>query len=564
MRTDFSAVLTPRPLHPAEGTLTVGPWQVDLDAAPASVIHDAGLTAVVKGQFYDLDGPGLLRLYRQHGPDCFRHLDGAFSALLLDKEAGTALAVTDRAGTHKLYAAHDQGGMALSTLPDHPDFARRPYTLGGVASVMISGSPMNGLTLYQGVSSLEAASLHHLRPGGTVRQAYWTPEPPDWPDTRPEAELREEFAALLVRAVRRRAGGLDGPAHLSLSGGHDSRGLLSLLTGAGVDLRTFSYAQGPQAAGSDIRVADALAGQYGTPHQEVQAYQGDLLATIRRNAGWGRGVANFCDEADAWAALSQQPITDFFAGEQIHDAHARPLHDVSEQLTKRHLRPFDTLGQLTARLDPQVLRGMQAAWNAEIAEIRGGLARITDPSRQEFLLLARQVMPYRLLPWREQYAGRFAAVHLPYLDAAVMDFVARLPPAALAGKRLFKETLRALDPDIYRVPLARSQGYETDWHAELIRHREAIREELLSGRSRLDAVIDPLAIRAVLDQLAAPAAGRPKLKGQLRQALGAFRHSDLGQQVFGQARLRAAPVRPATWLLRVLTLRALDAGKSGG
>lgn len=542
----------------------MGAWQVALSAAPASTVHQPGLSAILKGQVYDLDAQDMLRLYRQHGPDFARRFDGAFALVLFDEAQGVVLAVTDRVGSHKLYAAYAGESVTLSTRPDHPEFTGRPYNLAGLASVLVTGSPLNGLTLHQGVQTLSRASSYRVEPGGMVQRPYWEGGLGQNQDTRPEAELREELAELLRRSVRRRVEGLKGPVHLSLSGGHDSRGVLSLLAATGRDLHTFSYTQGSQPARSDTRVADALAAQYGTRHEHLQAYQGDLVATLRRNAAWGQGVTNFCDEVDAWDTLERQSVTDLFTGDQIFEMHPYPLVDISEQLIKRHVEPFSVLGRLATRLNPGLAPALEAAWTAEVETIRASATRFTNPFQQELVLVADQLLPHRLLPWRERYGGRFARIHLPYLDAAVLDFLYRLPPDALAGKRLFVETLREMDPALYTVPLARSQGYEADWHAELIKHREAVKEELLSGASRLDAAIDPQAIQAVLDSLARPTdGGRSKLKGQVRQTLGTFRHSELGQKIFGRAPLRARQISPATWLLRVLTLRALDADPRG-
>lgn len=128
--------------------------------------------------------------------------------------------------------------------------------------------------------------------------------------------------------------------------------------------------------------------------------------------------------------------------------------------------------------------------------------------------MAQQYLSHSLLPWRERFAGRIAAVHTPYLDAELAEFIQRLPPKLLAGKRLLIGALRELDPDIYRVPLARSSGYETNWHAELIRHRAAVKEDLLSGNSRLDRVIPPQAIGAVLDSLTVSGGGRGRSTAQ--------------------------------------------------
>lgn len=558
MRENFSAILTARTAQFSDEALTAGPWRVTLDAAPASVHRQPGLTAVLKGQIYDLDLAGLLRLYRRHGPDFPRHFDGAFSLLIVDEAEGAVLAVTDRLGTHKLYAAHDGERVTLSTLPDHPDFARRPYHPAGLASLLTSGAVLNHLSLYGGVQSLKAAGLHDVRPGGVHSHTYWRLLPPEGSQTRAEADFREECAELLQRAVRRRVEGLQEPLYLSLSGGHDSRGLLSLLAATGREVRTFSYFQGARRADGDATVAHALAAQYGARHEQVQAYGGDLLATLRRNAVWGHGAAKFCDEVDAWDTLNAQGVTDVFAGDVLHALHHDALPDVAEQFARWEISPFGSLGKLATVFTPAVGRALDEAWTAEFERMSAEIARYADPRHQEFMVRAQQRVPHVLLPWRERFAGHAAAVHMPYLDGAVLDFIHRLPPAMLVGKRLFNGTLRQLDPALYRVPLARSSGYVTNWHAELIRHREAIREQLLSGTSQLDGWIEPQAIEAVLDGLSAQGGERERHRAQLRRMLGTIRRSQAGQKIFGRARVRQQPVSPATWLLRVLTLRLAD------
>ncbi|GGO41732.1 asparagine synthase-related protein [Deinococcus humi] len=558
MRQNFSAVLAARAAHSGPEVLTAGPWHITLDAAPASVHRQEGLTAVLKGQLYDLDLADLLRLYRQHGPNFPRFFDGSFSLLILDEALGTVLAVTDRMGSHKLYAAHDGERVTLSTLPDHPDFVRRPYHPAALASLLTSGAVLNDLSLYQGVQSLTAAHLHDIRPGGIRSQPYWQLLPPEGLDTRAEPELREECAELLQRAVRRRVERLRGPVHLSLSGGYDSRGLLSLLAATGREVRTFSYYQGTRRADGDATVADALAAQYGARHEHVQAYGGDLLATLRRNAIWGHGMTKFCDEVDAWQTLAAQNVSDVFVGDVVHAVHHLPLPDMAEQFARWEISPFASLGKLATAFAPTACRALETAWTAEIDQMSDGIARYGNPRQQEYLLRSQQRVTHVLLPWRERFTGHAAAVHMPYLDGAILEFIHRLPPTMLAGKRLVNGALQRLDSDIYRVPLARSSGYVTDWHSELIRHREAIREELLCGSSQLDELIEPQAIEAVLDSLSAQESVRSRRMAQVRRTLGTIRRSRAGQKILGRARVKHQRVSPAIWLLRVLTLRVAD------
>ncbi len=181
--------------------------------------------------------------------------------------------------------------------------------------------------------------------------------------------------------MRRRAWGLTGPVHLSLSGGHDSRGLLSLLTSAGCDVPTFSYAQGAQLPHSDAGMVGALAAQYGSRHESVAAYRGDLLATIRRNARWGRGDTNLCDEVDAWDTLAARSITNVFVGDEMHEISPFRLSNVSDSLSRRHrhIEPFGTLGSLATCLNPEARQDPGAAWSAGLGQIRAQATRYSDP-----------------------------------------------------------------------------------------------------------------------------------------------------------------------------------------
>lgn len=559
---DFAVVLTQRDHRPpltGSAPLEVGPWDVQVAGAPTRSVH-GDVTVLLKGQVYDTPISALAMGYAAHGPAFVRGLHGAFSMVVLDARAGEVLAVTDHVGTHKLYAAHDGTRVIVSTRADHPEFVVRPYRPEAVAAVLAHGTPLNGTALYQGVCGLESASIHHVTAVGMMSRPYWALRPPAGASARPAApmsdDLLDEYVFLLRQAVRRRRPAAE-PVHLSLSGGHDSRGLLALLTLEGQEVRTFAYGLRADIPYTDAYAAAQLATQYGVSFEPVVAYHGDLPGTIRRNAAWGQGVTNFCEEADVWARLDGH-VEHLFTGEHVHGLHRDELPSIDEQLAQLHIGPGRTIAWFTDLLDAAAARQLQEAYHGELERVRGSAVAHPHARQQHFTLMASQRLPHMLLPWRERFGGHHAAVHFPYLDRDVLEFIHRLPPGALAGKVFFQQALRRIDPQAYRVPLARTSGYQADWTAELARHRDRLEEELLSHPSRLDALVSPDVLRTLLHTTLEPSA-RGSLRRRVRSALGQLRHGALLSRVLGHATIRAHPVGRTELLLRALTLRALDA-----
>lgn len=533
----------------------IGPWQARLNVqGPAGDRREsADLVAVLRGVLYDQDLDGALTLYRQHGDSFARQLEGSYTLLLLDRRAERVLVVTDRLSSRKVFALQDAGRVCLSTHPDAAEFTRRPISLGAVGSCLANGHMANGLTPYDGVRSLAPAALHEALPSGVRRHPYWslTFGPGDL--ARSAEDYAEELLGLLRRSVARRLSACGSRPFLSLSGGYDSRGLLSLLAGHGT-LQTFSYTLASSAE-SDAGVAAQLAAQYGTRHHSLTAYRGDLPGAIRLNAHRGQGVAAYCEEIDAWQELEAQQPTDIFTGEQTFELQAQPLLAPADRLARVRVNTLRSALWLAPSLQRGVFGALEECWGRDYEELLASSRAHADPYHGEEQLMVSQYEPYRLLPWRERFGGE-ANLHYPYLDTGVLEFIGRLPTPLLAGKKILKLAMRQMDPALFRVPLARSQGYEADWQLELMRHGDLIGEELLSRPSRFDEIIDPTALRRLIAELRSPSPREAALSS-LRSVLGRLRRSPGGRRVFGHPPYRPrVPSRPLQ-LLELLTLREL-------
>ncbi len=516
------------------------------------VLPQRGLAVVLRGVLYSHELQDVLALYMRHGATFADHLEGSFALTLVDLQAGHIWVVTDRIGSVKVYAAQQDGALLVSTELNRPEFTRRPLSRAGVACALASGVMLGDLTVYQGVQTLERACVHTLTPEGVTSRPYWTfgfgPA-----SRRPAAELRAELAGLLRAAVDRRLTRAGSRVFLSLSGGYDSRGLLSLLSGSGREIHTFAYSDGPPRVGSDADVARQLARQYGARHVTLQAYRGDLGATLQRNAAWGQGITNFCDEADAWAELAQHAPSAVFAGEQLFGWYDRPAQSMTELLQHARLPDAQALSGLRDVLPEGGYAGLRDAYGSELQALTQRLPSGLDPTQLETLAYLEQLGPRRLMPWRQQFAGRVAPVHLPLLDSQLLDFMQTLPRELIREKTLFKQALLTLDPGLLTVPLARVSGYAPDWNAELLRHRSALKQQLGTGHSRLDEFVPPEAVLALLDSLVT---GRKK---PLRGALGVLRRTSLVNAALASRPPVARPVDRATLLLRLLTLREVVA-----
>jgi asparagine synthase (glutamine-hydrolysing) len=486
------------------------------------------------------------------GPQSAADLDGSFALALPGSDSSHAVVVTDRVGSRSVFTGRAGGATVVSTrLADvAAGCAADP---AGVASVLANGVPLNGRTPFTGVTKLERACVHTIRPNGVESRPYWSYA--FAPDGRSaDGRLRGELAERVREAVGRWSP--SAPALLSLSAGVDSRTLLALLSRAGRTdgLTSFSYAHGRPKRGSDAALAARLAARYGVAHRLVESYEGALPRTLEANAVLGAGVANLCDEADAWLSLRRESRADVLVGDECFGWRDAPLATDEEVLEIVGIRPWAATAWLGRLLPGSSAAALEEALEAEIEGVRARARAFDDPhDRKDFLYLDQRVA-HVLMPWRERFAGTLGRVQMPFLDPRILDFMRGVPSALRRDKRLYRESLEATVPDAFEVPRASRSGYLVNWGLELARWGRALRAEVSTTPSRLDELIPPEVVILLLRRTeGATAPFRYGLK-----KVGDFAASRPG--VAGRA-ARAAGVRPlrrideTTVLLRLLVLR---------
>jgi asparagine synthase (glutamine-hydrolysing) len=469
-----------------------------------------GIASLVLGEIYGeggwRDAEWLTAAYIQKGLGCIDTVDGAFTVLFIDRMKGLIAFATDRFNARKAFYSRSNGCMWFSnSLLRHPVKDRR-IDPAGLGYVLANGAIYNGHTLFDGVSSLDRASIHTVTSTGLDKRIYWNFEFTNGLSGSPESTLSSRLEELLVNGVKRSLGEAE-EIYLSLSGGHDSRAILGILRNRlGIeDLHCFSYALGSPQPGSDPYVAVKTSAALGLQCEIIPSYAGDLPSVIRRNAILGQGITPFCDEMDAWATVSQRaPLgaqAILLVGEHCMgylDCHLDSYEDV---LTVTRIQDMDQLRSLNGRLPSDLLLSMKEAVEKDLLEMEERCPATADLHETKDFLFLDQRLCHVMLPWRERICGNFFRVRFPFLSKEILDFMKDLPSEWRRGKLLYKKTIRRMFPDIYRIPKATRAGYVPNWRVEFCKHKRAVADLVTNEPSRLDAVIPPDAILSLLEEL---------------------------------------------------------------
>jgi hypothetical protein len=522
-----------------------------------------GLTAYLHGQLYD--EVSLERLVARHAANeeaLLEACNGSFALLLVDEPKGRVVLATDRLSSKPLYLRGDPEAWYVSSKLRHLVTEASRLDRTGLAWYLSCGVVFTDRTLLAGVSRVPRASCCTFTGDGRREvRSYWAYEfSRDRAGQSPERQ-RAELVDILIECVRTRSRP-ESRQVVSLSAGYDSRGVFGILTDKlHHSVESFSYGLHEGIEGSDADVARRIAEGHGSSHRFVASYDGDLQDAIERNARWGDGGTNFCDEALAWGSLAARfrgERLPLFVGDTVFVENWEGERDVYDQAYDYGVRGFSGLKWLEDLLPGQLYRELHDGQETDLSEflrVASGVGSLMDSA---YFINVDQYLPHVILPWRECYASRPFAVQDALLDNRLLDFVRTLDDASRWNKRIYVECAASLLPDLFAVPRASVGGYATDWTAELRREAVALakasRPRQASAASLLDDVIDPGIVRRVcgLDEMAG--VGRPAqpVPVSLLRTMRRKRRNLL-------RRLGRKPpverVSPAEFLLRYLVLR---------
>jgi asparagine synthase (glutamine-hydrolysing) len=231
--------------------------------------------------------PALIRgLYEEHGPAALARLDGAYCFAIVDTSRRRTLLGVDRYGAYPLYWTVAAGRLVFGSSVGvvlRDDLVPRQLDPAAVADYVAFGFPLGDKTLAAGVQMVPQGSVLTFDwASGDVRIDRLTRVDEHfqaWAGSRDEYE--EALTAAFRKSVGRALSG-DHAFGVSLSGGLDSRAILSAMNGQASAVTT--YTLGVKGCADEV-IADRLARMAGTRHAFYElddSYLREFLPHLRR------------------------------------------------------------------------------------------------------------------------------------------------------------------------------------------------------------------------------------------------------------------------------------------
>lgn len=200
--------------------------------------------------------------------DALRSCRGTYCAAIYERSSHRLHLMTDKLGIRPLYCWVSPDYIVFATalrILEVVTFCKKSMNLQGVAETACFGYPLSDRTPYSNIFSLYAAELVSSDYAGFQRRRYW-----HWDklQARPAfgGSPPERLYRLFMDAVEVRLNGQKVVAAF-LSGGLDSRAIVSALNGVGVEVFTANFAP----LGSQDQVFGQLAAErLGTRHSHLQ------------------------------------------------------------------------------------------------------------------------------------------------------------------------------------------------------------------------------------------------------------------------------------------------------
>jgi len=170
------------------------------------------------------DAALVLRAYARWGTDCLPHFIGEFAFAIFDPQRMELFCARDALGDRTLFYAHQGTRFVMASEPWAIVGAGLPLpeiNETAVAHYFALKATQDGQTFFKGVYELLPAHGMLVNENGVRQWRYWKPDPSQRAHGRSDAQLAEEFRALLEQSIRCRLRSAT-PVGVLLSGGLDS------------------------------------------------------------------------------------------------------------------------------------------------------------------------------------------------------------------------------------------------------------------------------------------------------------------------------------------------------
>jgi asparagine synthase (glutamine-hydrolysing) len=493
----------------------------------------------------------VLRAYEEWGEGFVERLDGMFALAVWDARTGTLLLARDRTGKKPLFYCVQDGrlsfGSEIKALLACPWIDAEP-DLSCVSEFLTFGYVPNPRTLYRGIEQVPPASVVVYGPAGVSGpRRYWDalPSPERSGDGRPDLA---KIASLLSAATKRRLVS-DVPLGALLSGGIDSSLVVGLMSRESAEpVRTFSV--GFDDASFDERsYARIVAERFATQHTEyvvrpdavalldrllwhhdqpfadssaIPTYLVCQLArehvTVVLNGDGGDEVFGGYDRFRAAALAERLPSAAGTLGRYatrlmpVHAGYYSPRRRLTRFTELADLSPRDRYQSWVGVMNRELLRETLApvgGLGVDVAERSTASAyqRAAGAPTLDQILYTNFVtyLPDDLAVKMDRMSmAHSLEARSPFLDTALIEYMASIPAARKVGLRRLKPLLRRsmmplLPKEIWN---RRKHGFGVPvgrWFrdGEL---RTVFEDEVLAPGARCADILDPAVVRRLWDE----------------------------------------------------------------
>lgn len=495
----------------------------------------------------------VVHLYEESGPEGIKRLDGMFALALWDQRTRQLVLARDRAGKKPLYYYAD-GPLAvfaseIKAIVQHPEVDRR-LNRQAVPLYLTYGYVPSPETFYEKIRQVPPGTYVIVRREGICGPTpYWELTFPRAGEERPipEMEARHEVRRLLTEAVQKRLVA-DVPLGAFLSGGIDSSIVVGLMSRL-MNQRVKTFTIGFDGAGSyDERIyARLIAKQFETEHTEfpVQPDAVSLLEELLDHHDQPFGDSSAIPTYLV-AKLTRQHVTvaltgdggdELFAGYErflaasLAESVPRPLAAVGRRLAAALPRSngYAGLGARAERFFQQAAQPLESrylAWSSFFdaealprllhvhgtripadAQIGKSFAECFDKTQGADLLNRLLYVNFKtylhddlLVKMDRMTMAHALEARSPFLDTALIEFVAKLPPRLkLKGWRLkyiLKEAFRDLLPAA--ILGRRKHGFGVPlgaWFSQDL--RETVHDALLASDAAVKGILNQERVREI-------------------------------------------------------------------
>jgi asparagine synthase (glutamine-hydrolysing) len=225
----------------------------------------------------------VLRAYEEWGEAFVERIDGMFALAVWDARYGRLLLARDRTGKKPLFYSVQDGRISFAS--EIKALLACPWIdagaeMGNVAELLTFGYVPNPRTLYKGIHQVPPAGvLVYGGDGVEVERRYWDALPPQ---ARKGASPDPGRIAQLLAAATERRMIADVPLGALLSGGIDSSLVVGLMSRASSEpVRTFSVGFADDASFDERSYAKIVADRFATQHTEY-VVKPDAVALLDR------------------------------------------------------------------------------------------------------------------------------------------------------------------------------------------------------------------------------------------------------------------------------------------